>query len=44
MPAHMNLPAKYKKVDYLNGFGFGIGTDAEGWVKEAESFWKEQMK
>jgi len=39
-----NQPVNYKKVDCLHGFGLGTGTDAEGWVKEAETFWKEQIK
>lgn len=39
-----NVPANYKKVNCLHGFGLGTGTDAEGWVEEAEAFWKEQIK
>lgn len=38
------IATNYEKVDCLHGFGLGTGTDAEGWVNEAESFWKEQIK
>ena len=39
-----NIPTDYKKVDCPHGFGLGTGTEAEGWVNEAETFWKEQIK
>lgn len=38
------IAINYEKVDCLHGFGLGTGTDAEGWVNEAERFWKEQIK
>lgn len=34
----------YKKVNCLHGFGLGSGTEADGWVQEAESFWKDQWR
>ena len=27
-----------------HGFGLGTGTSAEGWINDAVSFWKKQMK
>jgi enterochelin esterase-like enzyme/dienelactone hydrolase len=30
--------------DLSHGFGLGTGTDAEGWVSHAASFWKKHMK
>ena len=41
--ADRNIPTDYKKVDCPHGFGLGTGTEAEGWVNEAETFWKEQI-
>ncbi len=35
------IPTQYKTVDALHGFGLGTGTEAEGWVNDAEAFWKE---
>ena len=42
--ADRNISTDYKKVDCPHGFGLGTGTDAEGWVVEAEAFWQEQIK
>ena len=36
------IPYDCKTVNCLHGFGLGTGTEAEGWVKEAEHFWKSQ--
>ena len=41
--ADRNISTDYKKVDCPHGFGLGTGTEAEGWVNEAEVFWKEQI-
>ncbi len=38
--ASRNIPHSYRTVDALHGFGLGTGTEAEGWVTEAEEFWK----
>ena len=27
-----------------HGFGFGIGTEAEGWIQGAVVFWEEQCR
>ena len=32
---------RYKKAGH--GFGLGIGTDAEGWINTAISFWERYM-
>ena len=35
---------KYRLAKGLNhGFGLGVGTTAEGWVKEAVNFWQAQL-
>ena len=34
----------YKYSNVGHGFGLGIGTSAEGWIKEAVRFWEEQIK
>ncbi len=39
--ASRNIPHSYRTVDALHGFGLGTNTEAEGWVREAEKFWRE---
>jgi predicted esterase len=39
-----NIPFNSKTVDCLHGFGLGTGTEAEGWVNEAEVFWKSVLE
>ncbi|GMA08385.1 hypothetical protein GCM10025886_15360 [Tetragenococcus halophilus subsp. flandriensis] len=39
-----NIPADILVYDSVgHGFGLGSGTEAEGWLDEAISFWEEQM-
>lgn len=34
------IPCDFRIVNCLHGFGLGTGTEAEGWVHEAEAFWE----
>ena len=39
------IDVEYLQFDNVgHGFGLGTGTDAEGWIDEAISFWEKQMK
>lgn len=39
------IDVEYVEFDNVrHGFGLGTGTDAEGWIDEAISFWEKQMK
>lgn len=38
------IPNDFKGVQAKHGFGLGSGSDAEGWVDEAEVFWQENIK
>lgn len=41
----LGIPTEFHAYDGLgHGFGLGIGTEAEGWLKEAAAFWEGQMK
>ena len=38
-------PGSLQSVPYSShGFGIGIGTEAEGWMDDAVSFWEQHMK
>lgn len=40
----LGIPTEFHKYPGLgHGFGLGTGTAAEGWIKDAVSFWKKQM-
>lgn len=40
-----NIPAEILLFDNVgHGFGVGIGTEAEGWIEEAISFWEDQIQ
>ncbi|MGX7197943.1 alpha/beta hydrolase [Enterococcus olivae] len=39
-----NIPAEIKIFDNVgHGFGLGVGTEAEGWIDDATSFWEKQI-
>lgn len=41
----LGIPTEFHVYEGLgHGFGIGTGTVAEGWVKDAIDFWKENMK
>lgn len=43
--ADMGIPTEFHVYDELgHGFGLGIGTVAEGWIKDAIKFWHNNMK
>lgn len=43
--ADMGIPTEFHVYDGLgHGFGLGIGTVAEGWIKDAIKFWQNNMK
>lgn len=40
----LGIPTEFHVYEGLqHGYGLGIGTEAEGWINDAISFWKEQM-
>ena len=40
----MGVPTEFHVYEGLgHGFGLGTGTRAEGWIKDAETFWKNQI-
>lgn len=40
----MGIPTEFHVYEGLgHGFGLGTGTRAEGWIKDAEAFWKNQI-
>lgn len=39
------IDVEYVQFDNIgHGFGLGTGTEAEGWIDRAISFWEKQMK
>lgn len=41
----MGIPTEFHVYEGLgHGFGLGTGTRAEGWIKDAETFWKNQIR
>lgn len=43
--SEMGIPTEFHVYEGLgHGFGLGHGTNAEGWIKDALSFWEKNMK
>lgn len=41
----LGIPTEFHVYEGLgHGFGLGIGTVTEGWIKDAHTFWEANMK